>query len=62
MRMPRGFRTNQSGGNIACPHRDVTCCPACAKAYVEIVEVYGQHFWMANQQEREAFIAEMKSS
>lgn len=53
MRLPQGFLEGHSG-DLACPHRDVSCCPACAHAHVEIVEVYGQHFWVANLAERVA--------
>ncbi len=51
--MPRGFRVGHSG-DLACPHRDVSCCDACARAHVEIVEVYGQHFWISDAAERDA--------
>lgn len=50
-RLPRGFRRGHQG-DLACPHRDVSCCSACAKAHPEIVDVYGQHFWVPDQQER----------
>jgi hypothetical protein len=43
-RLPKGFRRGHTD-NLACPHRDVTCCPVCAAKYPEIIEVYGQHFW-----------------
>jgi hypothetical protein len=46
-------------GDLACPHRDVTCCADCAKAHVEIVLVYGQHFWVADKEEREALVRDM---
>ena len=52
-RKPKGFREGHTG-NLACPHRDVTCCPQCAAKHPEIVEVYGQHFWIADQSERAA--------
>jgi hypothetical protein len=48
--MPRGFREGH-GGDIACSHRDCSCCPECAKR-PEVVEVYGQHFWIASVAER----------
>jgi hypothetical protein len=41
--MPKGWKTGH-GGDVACPHRDCSCCPDCAKRE-EVVEVYGQHFW-----------------
>ena len=49
--LPPGFREGHSG-DLACPHRDVSCCRACAEAHPEIVEVYGQHFWVADPTER----------
>lgn len=58
-RMPRGFRTGH-GGNIACPHRNLSCCGTCAKEHEEIVEVYGQHFWLATPQERAELLALMQ--
>jgi len=50
-RLPRGFRKGH-GGDLACPHRDVSCCEACAQKHEEIVEVYGQHFWVTDPAER----------
>ena len=50
-RLPRGFRRGHTD-NLACPHRDVTCCDECAAKHLEIVEVYGQHFWVPDQGER----------
>lgn len=41
-KMPRGWKTGH-GGDVACQHRDVSCCPECAKR-PEVVAVYGQHF------------------
>lgn len=57
-RMPRGFRTGHSG-NIACPHRDVSCCDDCAKNNPEIVEVFGQHFWESDPVENASLRADM---
>jgi len=51
MRLPRNFKEGHTG-NLACPHRDVTCCDECAAKHIEIVEVFGQHFWLADQAER----------
>jgi len=51
MKRPRNFREGHTG-NLACPHRDVSCCPACAQAHAEIVEVGGQHFWIDDPEER----------
>lgn len=57
-REPKKFRVGHSG-DLACPHRDVTCCQKCADKYPEIVEVYGQHFWIADKRERDALKARM---
>ena len=58
MRTPRNFRAGHDG-SLACPHRDVTCCPSCASKHVEIVEVYGHHFWV--DVERSELLAEESS-
>jgi hypothetical protein len=58
-RMPKGFRKGHDE-SIKCPHRDVSCCPNCAKANEEIVEVYGRHFWICDQVERMELTANMK--
>jgi hypothetical protein len=50
---PKGFRESASSGNLACPHRDVSCCASCAAAHPEIVEVFKQHFWTASEQEKQ---------
>jgi hypothetical protein len=60
MRLPAGWREN-STGDVACPHRDVSCCPACAK-HEEVVEVFGQHFWMEYPNEREALRREVAAA
>jgi hypothetical protein len=60
-RRPRGFREGHTG-NLACPHRDVTCCPHCAAAHEEIVEIYGQHFWIADRVERMEMLANLAAS
>src|SRR3954468_1334071 len=59
-RKAKGFRTGH-GGQLACPHRDLSCCPDCVRAHVEIVDVCGQHFWIADKEERESFIREMEA-
>ena len=56
-----GFREGH-GGDLACPHRDVSCCDACALAHPEIVEVYGQHFWSASKADHDALVAELAKS
>jgi hypothetical protein len=44
--MPKGWKTGH-GGDVSCPHRDVSVCPDCAKR-VEVVDVYGQAFWVSS--------------
>lgn len=43
-RLPKGFREDRRTGEVACPHRDVSCCPECAGADF-LVEIYAQHFF-----------------
>lgn len=49
---PPGFRDGH-GGDLACPHRDLSCCDDCAKAHPEIVESAGRHYWVNDPVERE---------
>lgn len=51
-RLPKGFRKGTQD-EIACPHRDLSCCPTCAAAHVELVDVAGRHYWYADPAERE---------
>lgn len=60
MSLPKGFREGHTG-DIACPHRDVSCCEECASSHPEIVDVAGQHFWVSNPVEREQLKAEVKA-
>lgn len=57
--LPAGFREGH-GGDLACPHRDVSCCDACAAQHSEIVDVYGQHFWISDPTERELLVEQLK--
>ena len=41
--LPGTWSTN-ANGSLACPHRDVSVCPACA-AHPEVTEVAGAHFY-----------------
>lgn len=59
--LPRGFREGH-GGDLACPHRDISCCAACAAAHPEIVEVYSQHFWVSDPGERASLRRELGMS
>jgi hypothetical protein len=60
-RLPKGFREGHSG-DLACPHRDVSCCAVCAAAHPEIVEVYGQHFWVPSAAERTSIAVDMATA
>ena len=54
-RLPKGWREGHSG-DVACPHRDCSCCPDCAKR-PEVTAVYGQHFWDPTGEVRRALEA-----
>lgn len=54
-----GFREGHQG-DLACRHREVSCCPQCAAAHPEIVAVEGLHFWIDDPAERAALKAEME--
>lgn len=56
----KGFRESTSG-DLACPHRDVSCCRACAAAHKEIVLVFGQHFWTVSEGEKQELLQAMSS-
>lgn len=45
----------QADGSLVCPHRDLSVCPDCAASHVEAVDVFGQHFWIADPADRDAF-------
>ncbi len=57
-RLPKGWREGH-GGDLACPHRDCSVCPACATATWQVMEIYGQHFWIDDLAERAALKAQM---
>lgn len=42
---PRGWH-EQKSGELVCPHRDLSVCPACAAANPEALDCYGVHFWI----------------
>jgi hypothetical protein len=53
-RLPRSLRRGTQD-EIACCHRDLSVCPDCAKQYApELVDVYGQHYWVPDPADREA--------
>ena len=57
-RLPEGWREGH-GGDLACPHRDCSVCPACA-ARPEVLAVYGQHFWVPDPGERAELEEQMR--
>jgi hypothetical protein len=57
--MPKGFRKGH-GGDVACPHRDLSCCRECAKQHPELVDVYGQHFWVPVEADRAELLKSME--
>ncbi len=61
-RLPRTLRRGHDD-SVACVHRDLSVCPHCADAFKpELVDVYGQHFWMPDSVERMALLSEMAAS
>jgi len=58
---PAGFREGHNG-DLACPHRNVSCCEPCAKAHPEIVEVACAHYWIADPAERIALSVQQRGT
>lgn len=56
---PKGFREGHDS-SLACPHRDISCCPQCALQHEEIVNVYGRHYWIADKKDRDDLIAQIQ--
>ena len=57
-RKPNGFR----GGfneELACSHRDCSVCPTCEATYANIVESYGQHYWVRDYAEWCEYVKEI---
>lgn len=51
-RLPRGLRRGHDD-SIACPHRDLSCCPECITKHAPaLVEVGGRHYWVPDPSER----------
>ena len=48
---PAGFRIDNRSEQVACPHRDLSCCVECVNTYSNIVEVYGAFYWMRSKAE-----------
>ncbi len=55
---PQGFREGHTG-DLACPHRDLSVCDGCDEAHDEIVDVVGQHFWVADPRERVELLTDL---
>jgi hypothetical protein len=50
--LPNGLRLGHDE-SVACKHRDLSVCPVCAAAFApDLVDVYGQHFWVPDPAER----------
>jgi len=60
-RPPRGFFESK-GGTLTGPHRNTTCCPTCAAEHPEIVDVYGEFFWVPDPAERAEFEADQRAA
>jgi hypothetical protein len=49
-RKPKGFREGFST-ELACPHRNMSCCDACAEKYANVMEICGTHYWVRDYDE-----------
>jgi len=58
-RLPKGFRRGHDD-SLACPHREVTCCPECAGSNPEIIEVFGRHYWISDEKEHAETLAMLR--
>ena len=57
-RLPRGFREDPDTLELRCPHRDVSCCDACATKYADrIVDFHGSRAWASTDAEREQLLS-----
>src|SRR5690349_21489268 len=55
--LPRGLRRGHDD-SMACPHRDLSVCSACAKKHAPaLVDVCGHHYWIPNEDERAELMA-----
>lgn len=62
MKLPRDLRRGHDD-SIACAHRDLTVCSACATKYAPVlVDVYGQHFWIPSSVERAELLQSMRET
>jgi hypothetical protein len=53
-RLPHGFRRGTDGA-VACPHRDLSCCPDCYRAHPDhLVDVAGAAFWYGLPEDADA--------
>lgn len=51
-RLPRYWK-RLAADEVACPHRDLSVCPACTVVHPECVEVFGRFYWVPDARERE---------
>jgi hypothetical protein len=59
MRLPKGLRYGHDD-SLACEHRDLSVCPACAARYAPAcVNIYGHHYWIPDATERDALSVQM---
>lgn len=62
MRLPSGLRRGHDD-SIACAHRDLSVCPACATKHAPtLVDVYGQYYWIPNAVERAELLQDMQDA
>jgi hypothetical protein len=59
-RLPSGWKP-AGDGTVACPHRDLFVCAKCDAQHPEVVNVYEAFFWIPDEAERSAVIAEMEA-
>lgn len=52
---PEGFREDPDQGTLRCPHRDLSCCPACVAEHEAIVDADGAAYWIPDAGQRERF-------
>jgi hypothetical protein len=58
--VPKGLR-RILGDEIACPHRELSCCAACAALHENLVFIAGHHYWVPDLEARNALVAKLQS-
>ena len=56
--LPHGLRRGHDD-SIACAHRDVSVCPRCEQAHVELINVYGRNYWVPMEADRQELAASL---